>query len=606
MTPEHPEQAAETPKKKEGVDLDSGDSRIVMVDVGGSFYALKKMLRADIGFYERDFLARVGQEGARTFLSDLVGTLKDKAKTEQMDSMLKQYSQRGFGDFTIRRIDEQRGVTEITSPNTIEAWAFRTNRDMQRDPVCSYTCGVLATVCRLACGREDRPDADFSAAEVKCVATGDDECRFIIGPMDELLKQVPGFKRSRESASEAALRLNEEILLKNMELQSLNLSLERQIGRRTEDLRRAEENYRQLVELSPDPIMLCSAEGKISAVNQSGARMLGYDLHGDLEGQSIKTILAGGADAWEKLIWRVEMEGTVRNLELELMMKNGNKMVGEVSARFTDLAQGRFVETVVRDITQNRQIHEQMLEAKTESEFLTDLMSHDITNFAVSAIYFLENLKKSEHLLDQDKRNLAIALRDIHAALELTTSVRDLTRIKSMNEQEVEVKELQQLIDQGIEEARRTFPERKVLVNFERSTEPKFIRGNAIVSRLFANILTNAIKFDSKEEVVTDIGVEDEARNGVAYWRINISDRGRGIPDADKERVFERFSRLDAATPGSGLGLFVVRFIAKACGGIVWVEDRVKGDYAQGVKMVVLLQKATQRQVAAVSRRRGI
>jgi PAS domain S-box-containing protein len=603
---EHPEQDTGILKKKEDEKLDSGDKRTVMVDVGGSFYALKKLLRTDIGFYERDFMTRAGQEGARTLLSDFGAALKDKSKTEQMDSMLKQYSRRGFGDFKIRRMDEQRGVIEVSSPNTIEAWSFKTNRDMQRDPVCSYTCGVLTEICRISCGHEERADAEFSAVEVACVATGDNECRFIVGPLDELPKQVPGFKKSRDSASETALRLNEEILLKNMELQSFNLSLERQVRRKTEELRRAEENYRLLVELSPDPIMLCSVEGKISAVNQSGARMLGYDLHGDLEGQSIKTILAGGTDAWDKLIWRVEMEGTVRNLELELVMKNGNKMVGEVSARFTDLAQGRFVETIVRDITQNRQIHEQMLEAKTESEFLTDLMSHDITNFTVSALYFLDGVKKSDHLLDQDRRNLAIALKDIHAAFELSTSVRDLTRIKSMNEQEVEVKELQQIIDLGIEEAKRNFPERKVLVNFERAAEPKFIRGNAIVSRLFANILTNAIKFDSKDEVVIDIGIEDEVQNGVAYWRIDVADHGRGIPDADKERVFDRFSRLDASAPGSGLGLFVVRYIAKACGGIVWVEDRVKGDSTKGVKMVVLLQKATQRQVAAVSRRRGV
>jgi signal transduction histidine kinase len=78
---------------------------------------------------------------------------------------------------------------------------------------------------------------------------------------------------------------------------------------------------------------------------------------------------------------------------------------------------------------------------------------------------------------------------------------------------------------------------------------------------------------------------------------------GRGIPDDEKERVFARFHRVDTSVSGTGLGLYVVRFIANASGGRVWAENRVKGDHTKGTTMVVLLQKPDERQIAMMAKK---
>jgi signal transduction histidine kinase len=69
------------------------------------------------------------------------------------------------------------------------------------------------------------------------------------------------------------------------------------------------------------------------------------------------------------------------------------------------------------------------------------------------------------------------------------------------------------------------------------------------------------------------------SRNGEAG--VAVIDRGPGVPAADRERVFERFVRLDAARgsqqPGSGLGLAICREVAQAHGGRVWVEPAAGG-----------------------------
>jgi len=587
---------------KEGI-FEFGGKRAMIVDVAGGFYALKKVLRSDIGFIEKDFMFRAGMEGAVEYLSGMEASLREKEPREAIEMMLEQYSLRGYGDFKLRRIDVQRRIVEVSSSNTVEAWAFQANKDLQREGVCSYLSGVIATIARIGFREPAGPDSELNAIETECVAQGKKECRFTVAPRSELPKLVPTYDLPRESVSEQVLRLNEEILLKNLELQSLNLTLERQIRKKTEDLRRSEDNYRLLIDLSPDPIITCTAEGILNIANEAGLRMLGYESFKEIEGTNLESVLGDGKAGWEKLAWQLEKEGTVKNLEIELLRKDGSKISVEISARHAMLLPGRCVEAIFRDVTEKRVMQAKVVEAESETEFLTDLLSHDITNFTVSAQYFLNNLRKSSNLADEERQALMTAIKDVQGAFELSSSVRDLNRLKTIREESVEVKELQTLVAEGIDEAKRMYTEKKVRTNFERSPEPRFIRGNALCSRVFTNIISNAVKFDKNPEVVIDINIENEARNGIAYWRVDISDRGTGIPDVEKEKIFERFYRIDSSIPGTGLGLFVVRFIVRACGGEVWAENRAQGDPSKGTRMVILLQKASERQVAALNRR---
>jgi signal transduction histidine kinase len=102
------------------------------------------------------------------------------------------------------------------------------------------------------------------------------------------------------------------------------------------------------------------------------------------------------------------------------------------------------------------------------------------------------------------------------------------------------------------------------------------VNGDAMrIEHALANLVDNAIKFGGDNAV----HVTTWARNGEAG--VTVSDRGPGVPVADRERVFERFVRLDAARgreqPGSGLGLAICREVAQAHGGRAWVEPRDDG-----------------------------
>lgn len=602
LADEHADKKDDTQPNENGT-YEFAGKRAMIVDVAGGFYSLKKVLRSEIGFIEKDFMFKAGMDGAIEYFSGMEPNLINRQPREAIELMLEQYSLRGYGDFKLRRVDVERRIVEISCSNTVEAWAFQANKDLQREGVCSYLSGVLATIARMALQEPAGHDSDLNTVETECIAQGKKECRFTVAPRSELPRLVPTYELPRISVSEQGLRLNEEILMKNLELQRQNLTLERQIRKKSEDLKRSEDNYRLLIDLSPDPIIICTAEGLVTLLNEAAFKMLGYETINEIEGTRIESVLGAGRPGWEKLAWQLEKEGTVKDLEIVLLRRDGSKISAEVSARHAMLLPGRCVEMIFRDVSEKRAMQAKVVEAESETEFLNDLLSHDITNLTVSAQYFLNNLRKSSNLADEERQALMTAIKDVQGAFELSSSVRDLNRLKTIQGESVEVKELQTLVAEGIEEAKRMYSEKKVRVNFERSSEPRFIRGNALCSRVFTNIISNAIKFDKNPEAIVDISIETEAKNGIAYWRVNISDRASGIPDPEKEKVFERFYRIDPSIPGTGLGLFVVRFIIRACGGEVWAENRTQSDPSKGTRMVVLFQKASERQVAAVSRR---
>jgi heavy metal sensor kinase len=96
-----------------------------------------------------------------------------------------------------------------------------------------------------------------------------------------------------------------------------------------------------------------------------------------------------------------------------------------------------------------------------------------------------------------------------------------------------------------------------------------------LVRQLVTNLLDNAVQYTPRGGTVTvTISSADAAAT------IAVSDTGPGISPADRERVFERFVRLDparSATSGAGLGLPIARWIAEQHGGTLTVEQNGAG-----------------------------
>ena len=103
-----------------------------------------------------------------------------------------------------------------------------------------------------------------------------------------------------------------------------------------------------------------------------------------------------------------------------------------------------------------------------------------------------------------------------------------------------------------------------------------FVRGNAsLISQAFVNLLDNALKYAPGDGTVSIMAGLDE-KGGP--WVV-VADTGPGIPEADRQRVLDRFVRLEGSrsTPGSGLGLALVSAVAKLHGARLELEDNQPG-----------------------------
>ena len=98
---------------------------------------------------------------------------------------------------------------------------------------------------------------------------------------------------------------------------------------------------------------------------------------------------------------------------------------------------------------------------------------------------------------------------------------------------------------------------------------------DGLLGRLVTNLLDNAVQYTPSGGSVTV-----EVKTDAAFVIITVSDTGPGIAPADRERVFERFVRLDparSATSGAGLGLPIARWIAEQHGGTLTVGENAAG-----------------------------
>lgn len=104
---------------------------------------------------------------------------------------------------------------------------------------------------------------------------------------------------------------------------------------------------------------------------------------------------------------------------------------------------------------------------------------------------------------------------------------------------------------------------------------------------IFENLIDNALRYGGRG-VQVEVRVFSPADSQPAQWQLWVADNGPGIPAAQRERVFERFWRAQQDhSRGAGLGLAIVREVARSLGGDARIEEGLQG---KGCAVVVTLR----------------
>ncbi|GAA2441690.1 HAMP domain-containing sensor histidine kinase [Actinomadura vinacea] len=176
----------------------------------------------------------------------------------------------------------------------------------------------------------------------------------------------------------------------------------------------------------------------------------------------------------------------------------------------------------------------------------------------------------SMHPDDTDlERTITSALRDTDRLESIVTDLLLLARIGTGGSTAQEPIDLAELADA---ELRRRGSDLAVHTRLASGVVVRGVRMQLV--RLLGNLLDNAERYAGGKVEIEVAGLDGHAR-------LTITDDGAGIPVEDRERVFERFTRLDTARSrsagGTGLGLAIAREIAQAHGGSLRIEDHPRG-----------------------------
>jgi signal transduction histidine kinase len=137
--------------------------------------------------------------------------------------------------------------------------------------------------------------------------------------------------------------------------------------------------------------------------------------------------------------------------------------------------------------------------------------------------------------------------------------------------------DLMELAQSAVHEHEAAAAERGVRLALELRDAPLVVHGDrASLRALLDNLVGNALRYGA--EAVSDTIFVRALRGGAGEAVLEVEDSGPGIPAAERERVFDRFYRGEAASEdGTGLGLAIVRRIAQAHGGRVELLEGAGG-----------------------------
>jgi len=113
--------------------------------------------------------------------------------------------------------------------------------------------------------------------------------------------------------------------------------------------------------------------------------------------------------------------------------------------------------------------------------------------------------------------------------------------------------------------------------------------------QVVTNLIDNAVKYSPRDGAVIVTAGRAVDLAGNDHVEISVEDEGPGIPQAQREAVFQRFNRLTATEAGTGIGLFLVRALAEAHGGSVSVTDRGESTGSRFVVRIPAVQAEGER-----------
>ncbi|MEA5598667.1 CHASE3 domain-containing protein [Rivularia sp. UHCC 0363] len=336
-----------------------------------------------------------------------------------------------------------------------------------------------------------------------------------------------------------------------------------------------------------DGIITLDRYNHIDSFNQAAVTMFGYQPQ-QVMGKNLNLLIYDTQET-EKSQLNLNISATHQGLPMYAL---GNRQVGEnfpVEISISDLEDGSGKMVIIRDITERQQVR-QKLEANVQELSRLSLLlantnqalterNQELDSFAYIASHDLKaplrgivNLSQwleedaKDNLAPENQEQLQLLRKRVYRMETLIDGLLQYSRVgrTQTSSEKVDVSELLAEITDSLNPP-ATF-------NIEIAPEmPVFITKKLLLSQVFANLISNAIKHHPRDDGNLKISVEDSGE----FYQFIVADDGRGIDPKNNDKVFTIFQTLESRDrkENTGVGLSIVKKIVESEGGKISLDS---------------------------------
>ena len=410
---------------------------------------------------------------------------------------------------------------------------------------------VISTIVALALARSILHPIQELTNSVEALREGDFERRVPEVSRDELGSLAVGFNRMAEAIAE---------------FRRSNLS----------EVLRAKETLEATIATLPDAVLVIDPEGRLVTLNPLARSVL--QATGAPQASSIEE-LPFPAESLAAL--RAALHGESRTearaqfSRAFLVSLDGRRRKFILTAlpipEFRDEEFGAVA--ILYDVTEFARLDE----LRTE---LIAVASHELkTPLTTLRMNLLLLGEKAENLTDRQQEILATAVLGCHELASTIDELLDLTRIEAGQLRLThEMVDLHSVIERAVTSVMQRFEDAEVRLRVVCNGKLPLLRGDpARLTMVFTNLLSNALKYTPRNGTVSiSASMQNAEVDGKTVLKIAVTDSGPGVPPSFRERIFDKFFRVEqqalddqSGTRGAGIGLYLCRQIVEAHGGAI-------------------------------------
>jgi PAS domain S-box-containing protein len=354
-----------------------------------------------------------------------------------------------------------------------------------------------------------------------------------------------------------------------------------------ERLQAAHQRYLELFEDSIDAMVITDWDGQIIEANRQAVLLSGYTR------EVLQTL---AIDEIHEVNWdRIGVDFDILranrtcSYESSLLSEDETSTPIEVHARRVEFHEADSIQWILRDITERKELD-------SLREDLTAMIYHDLRSPLANIVSSLDVLFG---MVPEDDREtvltiLKIAENSTDRIQRLVSSLLDVNRLESGQPvADQKVVETIPLIKKAVLDVEPIAQGRRQTIMTDLPLElPPIWVDEDMARRVLINLMENSVKFTP-----TDGALEVHARHEGDWIHISVKDNGPGIPAAEQERIFDKFTRLRGTSKSSGLGIGLAfcRLAVVGHGGKIWVES----EHGKGSTFHFTFPVATQEQLAS-------